>query len=52
MQPVSTRLSSEEKGPELNKVLADIHQMKGKQENIGDMLKAMKQWGLYQHYIS
>jgi heat shock transcription factor 1 len=42
-RPVSSRHSTEEKVPELNKVLTDIHQMKGKQENIGDMLKAMKQ---------
>lgn len=45
-RPVS-RISSEEKKPELNKVLTDIHQMKGKQENIGDMLEAMRRDNLH-----
>ena len=43
VQPVASRFSSEEKAPQLNKVLTDIHQMKGKQENIGGMLDAMRQ---------
>lgn len=43
MQPVSNRIGPEEKKPELSKVLSDIHAMKGKQENIRDMLGAMKQ---------
>ena len=43
IQPVNSRISSDEKGPELSKVLTDIHQMKGKQENIGGMLDAMRQ---------
>ena len=43
VQPVTSRIGPEEKSTELSKVLTDIHTMKGKQENIGDMLEAMKQ---------
>ncbi|CAI7989860.1 Heat shock factor protein 1 [Geodia barretti] len=42
-RPVSGRVVTEEKSTELGKVLTDIHVMKGKQEDIGDMLEAMKQ---------
>ena len=40
---MSGRVGAEEKSTELGKVLTDIHVMKGKQEDIGDMLEAMKQ---------
>jgi hypothetical protein len=42
-RPVSGRIGTEEKSTELSKVLTDIHVMKGKQEDIGDMLEDMKQ---------
>lgn len=34
----------EEKNPQLSKVMNDIHQMKGRQENIANVLDSMKRW--------